>query len=170
VVQLLLESAVIGCTPERVSGLLNHTNRKGQSALILACANGWVAGRRGGGAGGGAARGGGGGGGGGTEAVEARGERRSAQSVPLRRTADLPRASRRPFTRSHAAVVETLILNGADPLVLDRSRHNTCLLWAAAHCHAGCVARLLSGRATYRLRSGASCPIAEIPCYDEDGT
>ncbi|KAI8477260.1 MAG: ankyrin repeat-containing domain protein, partial [Monoraphidium minutum] len=70
----------------------------------------------------------------------------------------------------HAQVVEYLLLNGANPLVLDASRRNTCLIWAAAHSHAGCVGRMLSGRAAYQLPSGASCPVADIPCWDEDGS
>jgi len=40
VVQQLLEAAVMHCTPERIQTFINHTNRKGQSALILACAEG----------------------------------------------------------------------------------------------------------------------------------
>lgn len=32
----------MSCGPERVAAVLNHTNRKGQTALILACAHGCV--------------------------------------------------------------------------------------------------------------------------------
>jgi hypothetical protein len=39
-VQLLLECAVMHCPSERAASFLNHCNNKGQSALILAAANG----------------------------------------------------------------------------------------------------------------------------------
>lgn len=109
VVELLVEAAVIAGA-DRAAAVINHADRRGMTALLLAAANG------------------------------------------------------------HAAVVEHLLLNGADPLVLDRVRHSTALIWAAAHCHADCVARLVGGRAAFRLRGGASCRVADIPCYDEDGT
>lgn len=66
-------------------------------------------------------------------------------------------------------MVDYLLVNGSDPLALDRSRRNTALLWAATNCHAGCVSRLLAGRARVRLRGGGSCGLAEVPCIDEDG-
>lgn len=58
--------------------------------------------------------------------------------------------------------------NGASPLVLDNSRHNTALHWAASACRSECVQRLLGSRATFRMQSGEVVPIPEIPCYDED--
>ncbi len=63
-------------------------------------------------------------------------------------------------------MVEYLVLNGANPLILDASRHNSCLIWAAAHAHADCVARLLRG--SHELPGGRACAIGEIPCFDED--
>ena len=40
VVQQLLEAAEMSSVPERSAAVLTHTNRKGQTALILACAHG----------------------------------------------------------------------------------------------------------------------------------
>jgi ankyrin repeat protein len=41
-VQQVLEAAVMALPPGRAAGVLNHSNRKGQTALMLACANGCV--------------------------------------------------------------------------------------------------------------------------------
>ena len=53
-VQMILEAAVVREGPDRAKQrCINHANKRGQSALILACVNGWVPGvtcaRRGGG-------------------------------------------------------------------------------------------------------------------------
>jgi ankyrin repeat protein len=144
---MLLEATVMGVNPDRVSAVVNHVARKGQSPLLAACANGCAAPR-----------------------VLCR----TAPPLALAAVTACRRGPRpsppRPASpaRRHGQVAESLLLNGADPLLLDR-RHSTCLTLAAGHCHADCVARLLSGRATYTLRSGATCAIADIPCYDEDG-
>lgn len=68
----------------------------------------------------------------------------------------------------HAQCVESLICNGASPLALDNSRHNTALHWAASCCRSDCVQRLLGGTTTFQMQSGEVVRIAEIPCYDED--
>jgi hypothetical protein len=44
------------------------------------------------------------------------------------------------------------------------------LIWAAAGGHADCVSRLLSGRATFQQPGGASVPLGDAGCRDEDGT
>jgi ankyrin repeat protein len=66
--------------------------------------------------------------------------------------------------------VESLVCNGASPLVLDNSRHNTALHWAASACRSECVQRLLGTSATFQMQSGEVVRISEIPCFDEDNT
>lgn len=68
----------------------------------------------------------------------------------------------------HAPCVEALVQNGASPLALDSSRHNTALHWAASCCRSDCVQRLLASSVTFQMQSGEVVPIARIPCYDED--
>jgi ankyrin repeat protein len=65
-------------------------------------------------------------------------------------------------------VAEYLLLNGADPLAVDRPRHNTALMWAAARGRADVVARLLGGRAV-RPRAVGVRGVGDSPCIDEDG-
>lgn len=60
--------------------------------------------------------------------------------------------------------------NGASPLVLDNSRHNTALHWAASACRSECVQRLLGSAATFQMQSGEVVRIADIPCFDEDNS
>lgn len=60
----------------------------------------------------------------------------------------------------HADCVEYLVTNGADPLLTDERRHNTCLHFASLYGHSECVNKLLGSRATYRLQvrpSGQAC-------------
>ncbi|WIA35703.1 hypothetical protein OEZ86_004106 [Tetradesmus obliquus] len=70
----------------------------------------------------------------------------------------------------HAQCVESLVCNGASPLVLDNSRHNTALHWAASACRSECVQRLLGSAATFQMQSGEVVRIADIPCFDEDNS
>lgn len=68
----------------------------------------------------------------------------------------------------HSQCVEYLINNGANPLICDETRQNTCLHWAASFCRSECVIKLLGGRATVQIRNGEVVPIADIPCPDDD--
>lgn len=50
----------------------------------------------------------------------------------------------------HSDCVEYLATNGADPLVCDDRRHNTCLHFAALYGHSDCVNKLLGSRTAAR--------------------
>ena len=52
--------------------------------------------------------------------------------------------------RRHPDCVEYLATNGADPLVCDERRHNTCLHFAALYGHSDCVNKLLGSRTAAR--------------------
>ena len=56
--------------------------------------------------------------------------------------------------RRHSDCVEYLVTNGADPLVADARRHNTCLHFAALYGHTDCVHKLLGSRATFQQQVG----------------
>lgn len=56
--------------------------------------------------------------------------------------------------RRHSDCVEYLVTNGADPLVADARRHNTCLHFAALYGHTDCVHKLLGSRATIQQQVG----------------
>lgn len=49
-------------------------------------------------------------------------------------------------TRRHPDCVEYLVTNGADPLLTDERRHNTCLHFSALYGHSECVHKLLGAR------------------------
>lgn len=66
----------------------------------------------------------------------------------------------------HPDCVEYLVTNGADPLLTDERRHNTCLHFAALYGHSECVHKLLGCRATVRA-STRQVPVAQLPCMDE---
>ena len=42
--------------------------------------------------------------------------------------------------------MEYLVTNGADPLICDERRHNTCLHFASLYGHSDCVNKLLGSR------------------------
>lgn len=67
----------------------------------------------------------------------------------------------------HPECVEYLITNGADPLVTDERRKNTCLHFAALYGRSECVQKLLGSRASYSVQGGRQVPIAQIPCHSE---
>lgn len=67
----------------------------------------------------------------------------------------------------HPECVEYLITNGADPLVTDERRRNTCLHFAALYGRSECVQKLLGSRASYAVQGGRQVPIAQIPCQGE---
>lgn len=82
----------------------------------------------------------------------------------------------RPGLPRHPDCVEYLVTNGADPLLTDERRHNTCLHFSALYGHSECVHKLLGSRAAYRVQvraepgrlaplgwgagAGCTCPIA----------
>jgi ankyrin repeat protein len=51
----------------------------------------------------------------------------------------------------HPDCVEYLVTNGADPLICDERRHNTCLHFAALYGHSDCVNKLLASRVSFRV-------------------
>jgi ankyrin repeat protein len=58
----------------------------------------------------------------------------------------------------HAECVEYLVSNGADPLIMDERRRNTCLHLAALYGHPDCVHRLLAARSSHMVQVRAcSC-------------
>ncbi len=63
--------------------------------------------------------------------------------------------------------MEYLATNGADPLLTDERRHNTCLHFAALYGHSECVHKLLGSRAGYRVQ-GRQLAVAHLPCTDGD--
>lgn len=54
----------------------------------------------------------------------------------------------------HPDCVEYLVTNGADPLLTDERRRNTCLHFASLYGHSECVHKLLGSRAAYRAQVG----------------
>lgn len=51
----------------------------------------------------------------------------------------------------HPENVEYLITNGADPLMTDNRRRNTCLHYAALYGRSDCIHKLFGSRATYNV-------------------
>ncbi|KAG1666453.1 hypothetical protein FOA52_015123 [Chlamydomonas sp. UWO 241] len=72
----------------------------------------------------------------------------------------------------HPDCVEYLVTNGADPLVTDARRHNTCLHFAALYGHSDCAHKLLGSRTTFRQQvgEGRQVSVAQIPCHEDEGT
>mmetsp|Transcript_8096 Transcript_8096/g.19916 ORF Transcript_8096/g.19916 Transcript_8096/m.19916 type:complete len:1220 (-) Transcript_8096:755-4414(-) len=73
----------------------------------------------------------------------------------------------------HPDCVEYLVTNGADPLLTDERRHNTCLHFAALYGHSECVHKLLGCKAGTGQHSqgDAQLPVARITCTnDVDGS
>ncbi|MEW5305082.1 MAG: hypothetical protein WDW36_007646 [Sanguina aurantia] len=68
----------------------------------------------------------------------------------------------------HSECVEYLATNGADPLVTDERRHNTCLHFAALYGNSECAHKLLASKAASLNPQGSQVLVAQLMCPDED--